>query len=130
MRQEAINRKGIVLSAYLGCVGEGHIATRATGAIIDFWNKANKALAELAGQGLTEDEIARVRKNLAAKVQPPSGDEVQEFYAMMAVCFGEDSEFLHLPELSGKVDKWRQSETFLALRKQPGPGVEKRRAVG
>ncbi len=76
-----------------------------TQALIDFWNKANKALAKLAGQGLTEDEIARVRKNLAAKVKPPSGDEVQEFNAMMAAVFGENSEFLHRPELSGEVDE-------------------------
>ena len=123
MRQEAIDRKGAILSAYLGeyyrkdgeprqrilkyldCLGEGHIATRATGALIDFWNKANKALAELDKQGLSTDEIARVRKILAAKIQPPSGEEVQKSNAMMVIFPGTDSEFLHRPELSGEVDK-------------------------
>ena len=88
MWQEAIDRKGTILSAYLvesyrkdgeprqrvlqylGSVGETCLANRATGTIIDFWSKANKALAELAGQGLTEDEIARARKILAAKAKP------------------------------------------------------------
>ena len=76
MRQREIEQKGTILSAYLvesyrkdgeprqrvlkylASIGEDHIATRATGALIDFWNKANALLTELAGQGLTEDEVA------------------------------------------------------------------------
>ena len=90
MRQETIDRKGTILSVclvesyrkdgeprqrvlkYLGSVGETYLANRVTGAIIDFWSKANKALAELAGQGLSTEEISRVRKNLASKVKPPT----------------------------------------------------------
>ena len=82
---------------YLGCIGEGHIDIRSTGALIDFWNKTNASLTELAGQGLTEDEVARTRQNLAAKVKPPSDEKVRGYNATMVAFFWKNNEFLYEP---------------------------------
>ena len=62
--------------------------------MIDFGTKANASLTELLGQGLTEDEIARIRKNLAAKIKPQSDEEVREFNATMIAFFGKENGYL------------------------------------
>jgi len=97
MRQETINHKGPLLYAYLiqsyrnpdgkhrqrtvkylGSIGETHLANRAPGALVDFWDKANKALAELKEQGLRTKDINKIRASLSTKIKPPSQKEKRE----------------------------------------------------
>ena len=99
MRQEMINHKGPLLYAYLvqsyrnsggkprhrtikylGCIGETHLANRAPGALVDFWDKANKALAELKEQGLRTRNIDRIRRSLSTKVKPPTLKEKRRIF--------------------------------------------------
>ena len=94
MRQEEIDHKGPLLYAYLvqsyrnsdgkhrqrtvkylGSIGETHLANRAPGALVDFWDKANKALAELKEQGLRAKDIDQIRRSLSTKVKPPTQKE-------------------------------------------------------
>ena len=91
MRQETIRHKGPLLYAYLiqsyrnsdgkprhrtikylGRIGETHLANRAPGALVDFWDKANKALSELKEQGLRTRDIDQIRRSLSTKVKPPT----------------------------------------------------------
>ena len=97
MRQETIHHKGPLLYAYLiqsyrnsdgkhrqrtikylGSIGEAHLANRAPGALVDFWDKANKALAELKEQGLRTKDIDQIRRSLGTKIKLPSQKEKRE----------------------------------------------------
>ena len=70
---------------YLGSVGETYLANRAPGAVIDFWDNANKALAELKEQGLRAKDINQIRQSLSTKIKPPNQKEKQEINEFMSV---------------------------------------------
>ena len=99
MRQEEIDHKGPLLYAYLvqsyrhsdgkprqrtikylGCIGETHLANRAPGALVDFWDKANKALTELKEQGLRAKDIDHIRQSLSTKIKPPNQKGKRDFF--------------------------------------------------
>ena len=99
MRQETINHKGPLLYAYLiqsyrhsdgkprhrtikylGCIGETHLANRAPGALVDFLDKANKALTELKEHGLRAKDFDQIRTSLSTKISPPNQKEKREMF--------------------------------------------------
>ena len=104
MRQETIDHKGPLLYAYLvqsyrhsdgkprhrtikylGSIGETHLANRAPGALVDFWDKANKALTELKEQGLCAKDINQIRQSLSTEIKPPNQKEGRGFYEFINV---------------------------------------------
>ena len=46
----------------------------------DFWDKANKALAELKEQGLRTKDIDQIRASLSTKVKPPTLKEKRRIF--------------------------------------------------
>ena len=46
----------------------------------DFWDKANKALAELKEQGLRAKDIDQIRRSLSTKVKPPTLKEKRRIF--------------------------------------------------